>query len=104
MLCLPFSYEPSYKYYLAINPLTSALYLSDGQTRQIYQIRNLKNIPNISSNLILVAGTGAPCLPADPDGCGDNGQATNAKLLNPKGELPFVNFYLFIFYLNIANQ
>ncbi|XP_038057022.1 teneurin-3-like isoform X1 [Patiria miniata] len=82
---LQLRYQPSYKYYLAVSPLTGVLYLSDGQTRQIYQIRKLANIPNVSSNLMLVAGTGTPCQPLDPDGCGDGGSATDAKLLDPKG-------------------
>ncbi|XP_022084804.1 teneurin-3-like isoform X2 [Acanthaster planci] len=82
---LQMSYQPSYKYYLAVSPLTGVLYLSDGQIRQIYQIRKLTDIPNISTNLMLVAGTGTPCQPLDPDGCGDGGMATDAKLLDPKG-------------------
>ena len=49
-------------------------------------MRSLVDVPDISNNLMLVAGSGTPCLPLDPEGCGDGGMAKDAKLLDPKGK------------------
>ena len=62
------------------------MYLSDGQTRQIYRLRSLSGMADMTDNLEVVAGSGEPCLPSDENRCGDGGPAEQAKLLDPKGE------------------
>ena len=82
---LRLSYNPNYKYYLAASPLDGSVYLSDGQTRQIYRLRSLTGMADMTDNLLVVAGSGEPCLPSDEYRCGDGGPAEQAKLIDPKG-------------------
>uniref|UniRef100_A0A8C9T6T6 Teneurin-2 n=1 Tax=Scleropages formosus TaxID=113540 RepID=A0A8C9T6T6_SCLFO len=56
-------------YFLAVDPVSGALYISDTNSRRIYRV---------------VAGTGEQCLPFD-ERCGDGGKAVEATLMSPKG-------------------
>uniref|UniRef100_A0A673WCY5 Teneurin transmembrane protein 2 n=1 Tax=Salmo trutta TaxID=8032 RepID=A0A673WCY5_SALTR len=78
------SNNPTHKYFLAINPVTGALFISDTNSRRIYRVRSLTGGRLLSDNAEVVAGTGELCLPFD-ERCGDGGKATEATLMSPKG-------------------
>ncbi|XP_070560320.1 teneurin-3-like [Ptychodera flava] len=78
--------RPKQRYYMAVNPRTGLLYISDSTRRQVLYID-----PSTGEEKVF-AGTGERCPPWE-NGCGDNGLAVNAKLNTPKGIL---GFYLFI--------
>ena len=85
----------SYSYYLAVSPVDGALYVSDCERKQILrvttvaedQLVNPSSAPlgGLESNFEIVVGSGEPCLPADPEMCGDGGLALEARLVFPKG-------------------
>lgn len=79
------SNNPTHKYFLAVDPVTGALFISDTNSRRIYQVRSLTGSRLLSDNAEVVAGTGEQCLPFD-ERCGDGGKATQATLMSPKGE------------------
>lgn len=83
---LPRSNNPTHKYFLAVDPVTGALYISDTNSRRIYRARSLSGGRLLSDNAEVVAGTGEQCLPFD-ERCGDGGKAVEATLMSPKGEL-----------------
>ncbi|XP_030836336.1 teneurin-3-like isoform X2 [Strongylocentrotus purpuratus] len=82
---LHLGYMPTYKYYLAVSPLDGKVYLSDSQMRQVLRLRDHKDVPDINNNVVVVAGTGEACPPVDGRECGNNGEATQARLIAPKG-------------------
>ncbi|XP_051790160.1 teneurin-2 isoform X2 [Erpetoichthys calabaricus] len=79
------SNNPSHKYFLAVDPVTGALYLSDTNSRRIYRIKSLTGSKQLSENSEVVAGTGEQCLPFDEARCGDGGKAVEATLMSPRG-------------------
>uniref|UniRef100_A0A8C7I3M6 Teneurin-2 n=1 Tax=Oncorhynchus kisutch TaxID=8019 RepID=A0A8C7I3M6_ONCKI len=78
------SNNPTHKYFLAIDPVTGALLISDTNSRHIYRVRLLTGGRLLSDSAEVVAGTGEQCLPFD-ERCGDGGKATEATLMSPKG-------------------
>nr|XP_054607704.1 teneurin-3 isoform X3 [Nothobranchius furzeri] len=79
------SNNPAHRYYLATNPVTGQLYVSDTNSRRIYRPKNLNGAHDLSANVEVVAGTGEQCPPFDEARCGDGRKATEALLLGPKG-------------------
>lgn len=86
----PLSNSPAHKYYLATNPVSGAVYLSDTSSRKVFKVKSLRVVKDVAKNLELVAGTGDQCLPYDDARCGDGGKAVEATLTNPRGWLCLV--------------
>ncbi|NXX27520.1 TEN1 protein, partial [Nicator chloris] len=82
---LELSTSPAHKYYLAVDPVSESLYLSDTNTRKVYKARSLTETKDVARNADVVAGTGDQCLPFDQSHCGDGGQAAEAALNSPRG-------------------
>ncbi|XP_036595867.1 teneurin-1 isoform X5 [Trichosurus vulpecula] len=82
---LELSTSPAHKYYLAVDPVSEALYLSDTNTRRVYRLRSLGETKDLAKNFDIVAGTGDQCLPFDQSHCGDGGRASEASLNSPRG-------------------
>lgn len=80
-----YSNNPTHKYFLAVDPVSGALFISDTNSRRIYRVRSLTGGRQLSDNAEVVAGTGEQCLPFD-ERCGDGGKATEATLMSPKGQ------------------
>uniref|UniRef100_A0A3Q3WJ75 Uncharacterized protein n=1 Tax=Mola mola TaxID=94237 RepID=A0A3Q3WJ75_MOLML len=78
------SNNPTHKFFLAVDPVSGALFISDTNSRRIYRVRSLTGGRLLSDNAEVVAGTGEQCLPFD-ERCGDGGKATEATLMSPKG-------------------
>ncbi|XP_030643753.1 teneurin-3 isoform X2 [Chanos chanos] len=79
------SNNPAHRYYLATDPVTGQLYVSDTNSRRIFRPKVLTGTKELLQNGEVVAGTGEQCLPFDEARCGDGGKATEALLLGPKG-------------------
>ncbi|XP_044091648.1 teneurin-1 [Neovison vison] len=79
------STSPAHKYYLAMDPMSESLYLSDTNTRKVYRLKSLVEAKDLSKNFEVVAGTGDQCLPFDQSHCGDGGKASEASLNSPRG-------------------
>uniref|UniRef100_A0A8C2JEJ2 Teneurin-2 n=1 Tax=Cyprinus carpio TaxID=7962 RepID=A0A8C2JEJ2_CYPCA len=79
------SNSPSHKYYLAVDPVSGSLFLSDTNSRQIYRVRSLNGARPLLDNAQVVAGTGEQCVPFDEARCGDGGKAMEATLMSPRG-------------------
>lgn len=79
------SNNPAHRYYLATDPVTGQLYVSDTNSRRIYRPKSLTGAKDLQSNAEVVAGTGEHCLPFDENHCGDGGKAPEASLTGPKG-------------------
>ncbi|KAK7922214.1 hypothetical protein WMY93_009116 [Mugilogobius chulae] len=79
------SNNPAHRYYLATDPVSGQLYVSDTNSRRIYKPKTLSITKDIQSNAEVVAGTGEHCLPFDENHCGDGGKAPEAPLTGPKG-------------------
>ncbi|XP_043910272.1 teneurin-1 isoform X2 [Protopterus annectens] len=79
------STSPAHKYYLAVDPVTEALYLSDTNTRRVYKVKSLTEIKDLTRNFEVVAGNGDQCLPFDLNNCGEGGKASEASLNSPRG-------------------
>ncbi|XP_066213133.1 teneurin-1 isoform X1 [Saccopteryx leptura] len=79
------STSPAHKYYLAMDPMSESLYLSDTNTRKVYKLKSLVEMKDLSKNFEVVAGTGDQCLPFDQSHCGDGGRASEASLNSPRG-------------------
>ncbi|XP_012914418.1 teneurin-3 isoform X2 [Mustela nigripes] len=79
------SSNPAHRYYLATDPVTGDLYVSDTNTRRIYRPKSLTGTKDLTKNAEVVAGTGEQCLPFDEARCGDGGKAIEATLMSPKG-------------------
>ncbi|XP_022374258.1 teneurin-1 isoform X3 [Enhydra lutris kenyoni] len=82
---LELSTSPAHKYYLAMDPMSESLYLSDTNTRKVYRLKSLVEVKDLSKNFEVVAGTGDQCLPFDQSHCGDGGKASEASLNSPRG-------------------
>lgn len=81
------STSPAHKYYLAMDPMSESLYLSDTNTRKVYKLKSLMETKDLSKNFEVVAGTGDQCLPFDQSHCGDGGKASEASLNSPRGKI-----------------
>lgn len=81
-----FSTSPAHKYYLAVDPVSESLYLSDTNTRKVYRAKSLTETKDLAKNAEVVAGTGDQCLPFDQSHCGDGGKASEASLNSPRGK------------------
>ncbi|XP_028657968.1 teneurin-3 isoform X8 [Erpetoichthys calabaricus] len=79
------SNNPAHKYYLATDPVTGQLYVSDTNSRRIYRPKLVNGLKDLMQNAEVMAGTGEQCLPFDESRCGDGGKATDALLMGPKG-------------------
>ncbi|KAM4826765.1 LOW QUALITY PROTEIN: teneurin-2 [Thomomys bottae] len=79
------SNNPAHKYYLAVDPVSGSLYVSDTNSRRIYRVRSLSGAKDLAGNSEVVAGTGEQCLPFDEARCGDGGKAVEATLMSPRG-------------------
>ncbi|XP_071370908.1 teneurin-3-like, partial [Centroberyx affinis] len=77
--------NPAHRYYLATDPVTGQLYVSDTNSRRIYRPKMLSGARELIGNGEVVAGTGEQCPPFDEARCGDGRKATEAQLLGPKG-------------------
>uniref|UniRef100_A0A8C0E0K7 Teneurin-3 n=1 Tax=Balaenoptera musculus TaxID=9771 RepID=A0A8C0E0K7_BALMU len=82
---LELSSNPAHRYYLATDPVSGDLYVSDTNTRRIYRPKSLTGAKDLTKNAEVVAGTGEQCLPFDEARCGDGGKAVEATLMSPKG-------------------
>ncbi|XP_078268670.1 teneurin-1 isoform X1 [Rhinoraja longicauda] len=92
------SHSPAHKYYLAVDPVSGLLYLSDTSTRRVYRVKSLTQTKDLLRNSQVVAGTGDQCLPFDQNHCGDGGKASEASLTSPRGIA--VDKYGFIFFVD----
>ncbi|NXU61699.1 TEN3 protein, partial [Horornis vulcanius] len=79
------SNNPAHRYYLATDPVTGDLYVSDTNTRRIYRPKSLTGAKDLTKNVEVIGGTGEQCLPFDEARCGDGGKAVEATLMSPKG-------------------
>uniref|UniRef100_A0A670JBG2 Teneurin-2 n=1 Tax=Podarcis muralis TaxID=64176 RepID=A0A670JBG2_PODMU len=79
------SNNPAHKYYLAVDPVSGSLYVSDTNSRRIYKVKTLTGAKDLAGNSEVVAGTGEQCLPFDEARCGDGGKAVDATLMSPRG-------------------
>ncbi|XP_076403502.1 teneurin-4 isoform X10 [Peromyscus maniculatus bairdii] len=79
------SHSPAHKYYLATDPMSGAVFLSDTNSRRVFKIKSTTVVKDLVKNSEVVAGTGDQCLPFDDTRCGDGGKATEATLTNPRG-------------------
>ncbi|XP_015307718.1 teneurin-2 isoform X7 [Macaca fascicularis] len=79
------SNNPAHKYYLAVDPVSGSLYVSDTNSRRIYRVKSLSGAKDLAGNSEVVAGTGEQCLPFDEARCGDGGKAIDATLMSPRG-------------------
>ncbi|XP_065500389.1 teneurin-2 isoform X6 [Caloenas nicobarica] len=79
------SNNPAHKYYLAVDPVSGSLYVSDTNSRRIYKVKSLTGTKDLAGNSEVVAGTGEQCLPFDEARCGDGGKAVDATLMSPRG-------------------
>ncbi|KAM4037016.1 teneurin-2 isoform 1-T1 [Anomaloglossus baeobatrachus] len=75
----------AHKYYLAVDPVSGSIYLSDTNSRKIYKIKSLTGAKDIVTNLEVIAGNGEQCMPFDEARCGNGGRAVDAILTNPRG-------------------
>uniref|UniRef100_F6U762 Teneurin-4 n=1 Tax=Monodelphis domestica TaxID=13616 RepID=F6U762_MONDO len=78
-------HSPAHKYYLATDPITGSVFLSDTNSRRVFKIKSTTIVKDVVKNSEVVAGTGDQCLPFDDTRCGDGGKATEATLTNPRG-------------------
>ncbi|XP_075065930.1 teneurin-2 [Mixophyes fleayi] len=74
-----------HKYYLAVDPVSGSIFLSDTNSRRIYKIKSLTGAKDIATNLEVIAGNGEQCMPFDESRCGNGGKAVDAILTNPRG-------------------
>ncbi|XP_078534116.1 teneurin-3 isoform X2 [Lissotriton helveticus] len=82
---LELSSNLAHRYYLATDPVTGDLYVSDTNTRKIYRPKSLLGTKDLTKNAEVVAGTGEQCTPFDEARCGEGGKAVEATLTTPKG-------------------
>ncbi|XP_065267168.1 teneurin-1 isoform X2 [Emys orbicularis] len=95
---LELSTSPAHKYYLAVDPVSESLYLSDTNTRRVYKVKSLSETKDLAKNYDVLAGTGEQCLPFDQSHCGDGGRASEASLNSPRGIT--VDKYGFIYFVD----
>ncbi|XP_022536740.2 teneurin-1 isoform X2 [Astyanax mexicanus] len=79
------STSPAHKYYLALDPVSEALYVSDSSSRRVLRLKAVTEPRDLSRNAEVLAGNGEQCTPFHPNQCGDGGKATEASLISPRG-------------------
>lgn len=84
--CCFSSNNPAHKYYLAVDPVSGSLFVSDTNSRRIFRVKALSGAKDLAGNSEVVAGTGEQCLPFDEARCGDGGKAVDATLMSPRGK------------------
>lgn len=75
----------SYRYHLAVSPVTGDVFISDHEAHLILKVRDPDDFTRPEENFMPYVGSGERCLPGDEVGCGDNSLARDAKLQYPKG-------------------
>ena len=75
----------AHRYYLAVNPSSGALYVSDPEGYRIMEVINTEDPTDIVNNWKTLIGARGQCLPGDESECGDGGPAAYAQLIYPKG-------------------
>uniref|UniRef100_A0A3B5M046 Uncharacterized protein n=1 Tax=Xiphophorus couchianus TaxID=32473 RepID=A0A3B5M046_9TELE len=75
------SNNPAHRYFMATDPVTGQLYVSDTNSRRIYRPKMLSGARDLNSNGEVVAGTGEQCPPFDEARCGDGRKATENGLI-----------------------
>ncbi|XP_042205374.1 teneurin-m-like isoform X2 [Homarus americanus] len=75
----------SYRYHLAVSPVTGDVFISDHEAHLILKVRDPDDFSRPEENYMPFVGSGERCLPGDEVGCGDNFPARDAKLQYPKG-------------------
>ncbi|XP_050695509.1 teneurin-m-like isoform X5 [Eriocheir sinensis] len=75
----------SYRYHLAVSPVTGDVYISDHEAHLILRVRDPDDFTRPEQNFMPYVGSGERCLPGDEVGCGDSSLARDAKLQYPKG-------------------
>ena len=75
----------AHRYYLAVNPQSGALYVSDPESHRIMEVVDIEDPTDLDSNWRPLIGSGERCLPGDEEGCGDGRPALSAQLIYPKG-------------------
>ncbi|XP_062845098.1 teneurin-1 isoform X2 [Trichomycterus rosablanca] len=73
------------QYYLAVDPLSGSVYLSDAAGLKLLRLLSVNDVRDAGRNAEVVAGTGEKCTHPNLRECGDGGRATHASLLGPKG-------------------
>lgn len=84
-LSSPSSSGSAFNYHLALSQYDNHLYIADAERHQILRIHTTDRVEDPESNYDIFVGSGIPCLPRDPNHCGDGGSALEAKLSFPKG-------------------
>ena len=75
----------AHRYYLAVNPQSGALYVSDPEGYRIMEVVDTENPTDILNNWKTLIGGKGQCMPDDEELCGDNRSAMYAQLIYPKG-------------------
>ncbi|XP_066954350.1 teneurin-m-like isoform X2 [Macrobrachium rosenbergii] len=75
----------SYRYHLAVSPVSGEVYISDHESHLILKVRDPDDYSRPEENYMPFVGSGERCLPGDEVGCGDGSLARDAKLQYPKG-------------------
>lgn len=65
--------------------MNGKLYVTEPRRLQILRVKTMGTVRDLGLNYEVVAGNGEQCFPGDVSRCGDGGQATQAKLIYPKG-------------------
>ncbi|CAL4063225.1 unnamed protein product [Meganyctiphanes norvegica] len=85
----------SYRYHLAVSPVTGEVYISDHEEHLILKVRDPDDFSRPEENYMPYVGSGERCLPGDEVGCGDGSLARDAKLQYPKGMAVSINDILY---------
>nr|XP_027219710.1 LOW QUALITY PROTEIN: teneurin-m-like [Penaeus vannamei] len=75
----------SYRYHMAVSPVTGEVYISDHEAHLILKVRDPDDFSRPEDNYMPYVGSGERCFPGDEVGCGDGSLARDAKLQYPKG-------------------
>uniref|UniRef100_A0A8C4Q245 Uncharacterized protein n=1 Tax=Eptatretus burgeri TaxID=7764 RepID=A0A8C4Q245_EPTBU len=79
------STTPSHRYYLAVDPSSGDLYVSDIGHYRVLRVPAPSWVDQKVREAHVAVGTGEQCLPVDETRCGDGGQAHAARLVGPRG-------------------
>ncbi|XP_060718384.1 teneurin-1 [Tachysurus vachellii] len=74
-----------HQYYLAVDPVSDTLYVSDSVGLKLLRLISMSEVRDVGRNAEVVAGTGEKCTHFSLKECGDGGKATYASLTAPKG-------------------
>lgn len=77
-------FNPSYLHYIAVDPVTNYLIVSDPRSRAV--VKQVTPNPKDSDfSMEKIAGGGGKCIPGQPDECGEGGFSGRSSLQHPKG-------------------